>query len=90
MYDIGQIVYTLRDCRTTEVIKCKIISVIYSSKGISYNLYDVDRDKKYDISKNHKDVFETRNKAQHYLSVANLSGYYAQKKMIKHINKQSK
>ena len=85
MYDIGQIVYTLRDCRTTEVIKCKIISVIYSSKGISYNLYDVDRDKKYDISKNHKDVFETRNKAQHYLSVANLSGYYAQKLMNKYL-----
>ena len=90
MYDIGQIVYTLRDCRTTEVIKCKIISVIYSSKGISYNLYDVDRDKKYDISKNHNEIFETRLKAQHHLSVSNLSGYYAQKKMIKHINKQSK
>ena len=85
MYDIGQIVYTLRDCRTTEVMKCKVISVIYSSKGISYNLYDVDRDKKYDIAKNHKDVFETRNKAQHYLSVANLSGYYAQKLMNKYL-----
>ena len=90
MYDIGQIVYTLRDCRRTEVIKCKIISVIYSSKGISYNLYDVDRDKKYDIKKRHNEIFETRLKAQHHLSVSNLSGYYAQKKMIKHINKQSK
>lgn len=85
MHDIGQIVYTLRDYRITEVMKCKVISVIYSSKGISYNLYDVDRDKKYDIAKNHKDVFETRNKAQHYLAVANLSGYYAQKLMNKHL-----
>ena len=85
MYDIGQIVYALRDCRTTKVMKCKVISVIYSSKGISYNLHDVDRDKKYDIAKNHKDVFETRNKAQHYRSVANLSGYYAQKLMNKYL-----
>ena len=85
MYDIGQIVYALRDCRTTEVMKCKVISVIYSSKGISYNLYDVDRDKKYDIPKNHKDVLETRKKAQHYLAVANLSGYYTQKLMNKHL-----
>ena len=85
MYDIGQIVYTLRDYRTTEVMKCKVISVIYSSRGISYNLYDLDRDKKYDIPKNHKDVFEIRNKAKHYLAVANLSGYYAQKLMNKHL-----
>ena len=85
MHDIGQIVYTIRDDRIAEVMKCKVISVIYSSKGISYNLYDADRDKKYDIAKNHKDVFETRNKAQHYLAVANLSGYYAQKLMNKHL-----
>ena len=85
MYDIGKIVYTIRDDRIAEVMKCKIISVVYSSKGISYNLHDVDRDKKYDIAKNHKDVFETRNKAQHYLSVANLSGYYAQKLMNKYL-----
>ena len=85
MHDTGQIVYALRDCRTTEVMKSKVISVIYSSKGISYNLYDVDRDKKYDIAKNHKDVFETRNKAQHYLSIANLSEYYAQKLMNKYL-----
>ena len=85
MHDIGQIVYTIRDDRIAEVMKCKVISVIYSSNGISYNLYDVDRDKKYDIAKNHKDVFEKRNKAQHYLAVANLSGYYAQKLMNKHL-----
>ena len=90
MYDIGQIVYTLRDCRTTEVIKCKILSLTISSKGIYYELYDLDRNKKYDIKKRHNEIFETRLKAQHHLSVSNLSGYYAQKKMIKHINKQSK
>ena len=87
MYDIGKIVYTIRDDRIAEVMKCKIISVVYSSKGISYSLYDVDRDKKYDIEKNHKDVFTTRNKAQHYLAVANLSGYYAQKLMNKHLQR---
>ena len=85
MHDIGQIVYTIRDDRIAEVMKCKVISVIYSSKGISYNLYDLDRDKKYDIPKNHKDVFTTRNKAQHYLAVESLSGYYAQKLMNKHL-----
>ena len=85
MYDIGQIVYALRDCRITEVMKCKVISVIYSSKGIYYNLYDVDRNKKYDIAKNHKDVFETRNKAKNNLTIVNLSGYYAQKLMNKHL-----
>ena len=85
MHDINKIVYTIRDDRIAEVMKCKVISVVYSSKGISYNLHDVDRDKKYDIAKNHKDVFETRNKAQHYLSVANLSGYYAQKLMNKYL-----
>ena len=85
MHDMGQIIYTIRDDRIAEVMKCKVISVIYSSKGIYYSLYDVDRDKKYDIEKNHKDVFETRNKAQHHLAVANLSGYYAQKLMNKHL-----
>ena len=44
MHDINKIVYTIRDERIAEVMKCKVISVIYSSKGISYNLYDVDRD----------------------------------------------
>ena len=87
MHDINKIVYTIRDDRIAEVMKCKVISVIYSSKGISYSLYDVDRDKKYDIAKNHKDVFTTRNKAKHYLSVANLSGYYAQKLMNKYLKK---
>ena len=87
MYDIGQIVYALRDCRTTEVMKCKVISVVYSSEGISYSLYDVDRDKKYDIPKNHKDVFTTRNKAQHRLALESLSGYYAQKLMNKHLQR---
>ena len=85
MYDIGKIVYTIRDDRIAEVMKCKVISVISSSKGISYNLYDVDRDKKYDIPKNHKDVFTTRNKAKHHLALESLSGYYAQKLMNKHI-----
>lgn len=85
MYDIGQIVYTIRDDRIAEVMKCKVISVIYSSKGISYSLYDVDRDKKYDIPKNHKDVFTTRNKAKHHLALESLSGYYAQKLMNKHL-----
>ena len=85
MYDIGQIVYTIRDDRIAEVMKCKVISIIYSSKGISYSLYDVDKDKKYDIAKNHKDVFTTRNKAQHYLAVESLSGYYAQKLINKHL-----
>ena len=85
MHDINKIVYIIRDDRIAEVMKCKVISVIYSSKGVCYSLYDVDRDKKYDIAKNHKDVFETRNKAQHYLSVANLSGYYEQKLMNKHL-----
>lgn len=85
MYDINQIVYAIRDDRIAEVMKCKVISVISSSNGISYNLYDVDRDKKYDIPKNHKDVFTTRNEAKHHLAVANLSGYYAQKLMNKHI-----
>lgn len=85
MYDIGQIVYTIRDDRIAEVMKCKVISIIYSSEGISYSLYDVDRDKKYDIPKNNKDVLTTRNKAKHYLAVAKLSGYYAQKLMNKHL-----
>ena len=85
MYEIGQIVYTIRDDRIAEVMKCKVTSVIYSSKGIYYSFYDLDRDKKYDIPKNHKDVFTTRNKAQHHLAIANLSGYYAQKLMNKHL-----
>ena len=85
MHDINKIVYTIRDDRIAEVMKCKVISVIYSSKGISYNLYDVDRDKKYDIPKNHKDVFTTRNKAKHHLALESLSGYYAQKLMNKHL-----
>ena len=85
MHDINKIVYALRDDRISEVMKCKVISVIYSSEGISYSLYDLDRDKKYDIAKNHKDVFTTRNKAKHYLAIANLSGYYAQKLMNKHL-----
>ena len=85
MHDIDQIVYTIRDDRIAEVMKCKVVSVIYSSKGISYSLYDLDRDKKYDIPKNHKDVFETRNKAKHHLAVESLSGYYAQKLMNKHL-----
>lgn len=89
MHDIGQIVYTLRDDRIAEVMKCKIISIIYSSKGISYNLYDVDRDKKYDIPKNHKDMFTTRNKEQHHLAIANISGYYAQKLMNKHLQRRN-
>lgn len=89
-YKIGKIVYTLRDYHITEVIKCKILSITTSSKGIFYDLYDLDRDKKYDIKKRHDEIFETRLKAQHHLSVSNLSGYYAQKKMIKHINKQNK
>lgn len=89
MYDIGQIVYTIRDDRIAEVMKCKVISVIYSSEGISYSLYDLDRDKKYDIPKNHKDVFTTRNKSQHYLAVAKLSGYYAQKLMNKHLQRRN-
>ena len=85
MHDIGQIVYTIRDDRIAEVMKCRVISVIYSSKGISYSFYDVDRDKKYDIPKNHKDVFTTRNKAKHHLALESLSGYYAQKLMNKHL-----
>ena len=85
MHDINKIVYTIRDDRIAEVMKCKVISVVYSSKGISYNLYDVDRDKKYDIPKNHKDVFTTRNKAKHHLALESLSGYYAQKLMNKHL-----
>lgn len=85
MHDINKIVYTIRDDRIAEVMKCKVISIIYSSKGISYSLYDVDRDKKYDIAKNHKDVFTTRNKAKHHLAVKSLSGYYAQKLMNKHL-----
>ena len=85
MHDINKIVYILRDDRIAEVMKCKVISVVYSSKGISYNLYDVDRDKKYDIPKNHKDVFTTRNKAKHHLALESLSGYYAQKLMNKHL-----
>lgn len=87
MHDINKIVYTIRDDRIAEVMKCKVISIIYSSKGISYNLYDVDRDKKYDIAKNQKQLFTTRNKAQHNLAVANLSGYYAQKLMNKHLQR---
>lgn len=86
MHDINKTVYTIRDDRIAEVMKCKVISVIYSLKGISYSLYDLDRDKKYDIPKHQKDVFETRNKAQHHLAVANLSGYYAQKLMNKHLH----
>ena len=85
MYDIGQIVYALRDYRITEIMKCRVTSVIYSSEGIYYNLYDVDRNKKYDIAKNHKNVFETRNKAKNHLTISNLSGYYAQKLMNKHL-----
>lgn len=89
-HEIEKIVYTLRDYHITEVMKCKILSITTSSKGIFYDLYDLDRDKKYDIKKRHDEIFETRLKAQHNLSVSNLSGYYAQKKMIKHINKQNK
>lgn len=85
MYDINKIVYTIRDDRIAEIMKCKVISIIYSSKGIYYSLFDLDRGKKYDIAKNNKDVFETRNKAQHHLAVANLSGYYAQKLMNKYL-----
>lgn len=85
MHDINKIVYTIRDNRIAEVMKCKVTSVIYSSKGTAYSLYDVDRDKKYDIAKNQKDVFETKLKAQHNLAIAKLSGYYAQKLMNKHL-----
>ena len=85
MHDINKIVYTIRDDRIAEVMKCKVISATLSSKGISYSLYDLDRDKKYDISKNHKDVFTTRNKAKHHLALESLSGYYAQKLMNKHL-----
>ena len=85
MYDINQIVYTLRDCRITEVMKCKIISATLSSKGTTYSMFDVARNKKYDIPKHQKDVFETKLKAQHHLAVANLSGYYAQKLMNKYL-----
>ena len=84
-YAIGQKVYTIRDDRIAKVMESKIISATLSSKGVFYSLYDVDRDKKYDIPRYHKDVFETRNKAQHHLAVANLSGYYAQKLMNKHL-----
>ena len=90
MYNINQIVYTLRDERITEVIKCKVIYIMSSVKGISYSLYDVDRDKKYDIPKYNKDVFETRNKARHHLALANLSGYYAQKLMNKYLLNKGK
>lgn len=86
MYDINQTVYAIRDDRIAEVMECKIISVTLSSKGITYSLFDVARNKKYDISKHQKDVFETRNKAQHHLAVASLSGYYAQKLMNKHLH----
>jgi hypothetical protein len=84
-YAIGQKVYTIRDDRIAEVMECKILSATLSSKGIFYNLYDVNRNKKYDIQKHQKQLFTTRNKAQHHLAIANLSGYYAQKLMNKHL-----
>ena len=89
MYNINQTVYAIRDDRIAEVMECKIIYATLSSKGIFYSLYDVDRDKKYDIPRYHKDVFETRNKAKHHLALESLSGYYAQKLMNKHLQRRN-